>query len=171
MFFLSFLSTALIILPVFAKKYFAVSRYKQMLVTAVDDDGSEDIVTKTSDISEKVKFFIISYTVGGKEYKVCRQDITFPNKLKQNKKMECSLAIAFDEFGNKHNVTDILKIYSGPAGNFLGNDLSLQEILKHHLVYDVSCILTVTRNTSWLYIFQKPSIGIHTSSYNVSVSL
>jgi hypothetical protein len=168
---LSFLSTALIILPVFAKKYFAVSRYKQILVTAVDDEGSEDIITKTSDISEKVKFFIISYTVDGKEYKVCRQDITVPNKLKKNKKMECSQAIAFDEFGNQRNVTDILKIYSGPSGDFLGNDLSLQEILKHHLVYDVYCILIVTRSTSWLHIFQNPSIQIHMSSYKVSVSL
>jgi len=138
-------------------------KYKRISICAVNEDNTEIEVTTPSQLPENINYFIITYTVSDVLYKICRNSITVPQVVKKTGKYRYTQAIAIDELGNTRDVTDLLKVYSGPVATFLGNDISVIDILKHHDIKNVSSVLTVARDTSWLGIFQDPIIMFHTA--------
>lgn len=154
---------SLLLFPFLFKKKNVTRKYEQISICAVNDDNTEIEVTTPSQLPENIKYFIITYTVAGILYKICRNSVTVPQAVKKIGKYQCSQAIAIDELGNTRDVTDLLEIYSGPVATFIGNDISVIDILKHHDVNNVYAVLTVARDTSWLGIFHDPIICFHTA--------
>ena len=144
-------------------------RYEQISICAVNEDNTEIEVTTPSQLPENIKYFIISYTVADVLYKICRNSVTVPQAVKKVGRYCCTQAVATDEFGNTRDVTDVLKMYSGPVATFIGNDISVIDILKHHNVNNVYSVLTVARDTSWFGIFYDPIIMFHTAINMTSV--
>ena len=166
MFFIITIS-AMMFFPMIFKKKNLIRKYEQVSICAVDDDNTEIEVTTPSQLPENIKFFIITYTVADVLYKICRNSVTVPQSVKKTGKHRCTQAVAIDQLGNTRDVTDILEIYSGPLATFIGNDISVIDILKHYDINDIVGVLTVAQNTSWLGIFQDPLIMFHTA-INVS---
>lgn len=153
----------MMLFPMIFKKKNLIRKYEQVSICAVNDDNTEIEVTTPSQLPENIKFFIITYTVADVLYKICRNSVTVPQSVKKTGKHRCTQATAIDHLGNARDVTDILEIYSGPLATFIGNDVSVIDILKHHNVTDIAGVLTVARDTSWLGIFQDPLIVFHTA--------
>lgn len=137
-------------------------RYEQLSIAAVRSDRSEQEVTKPTDLPDEIDFFIITYRVGDAVYKICRNSVTVPQFVKRYNKLQCTQAVAIDELGSTRDVTATLQPYSGPVANFLGNEVSLVDILKHHGVQDVQSVLTVVRDVSWRGVLRDPTIQLHT---------
>jgi len=156
------LTISLIVFPMLLKKK-KVNRYEQVSICAVDEDNTEVEVTSPSKLPEKIKYFIITYTVADVLYRICRNSVTVPKCVKEIGKYKCTQAVAVDELGNTRDVTDLLEMYSGPVATFIGNDISVIDILKHHNLNDVYAVLTVTHDSSWLGIFKDPIILFHTA--------
>ena len=170
MFFILTIS-ALMFFPMLFKKKNVTRKYEQISICAVDEENTEIEVTTPSQLPENINYFIITYTVADVLYKICRNSVTVPQCVKKIGKYRCTKAIAIDELGNTRDVTDLLEMYSGPVATFLGNDISVIEILKHHDIDDVYSVLTVARDTSWLGIFQDPIIMFHTAVNITSVTV
>lgn len=153
--------SALMFFPMLLKKKNVNHRYEQVSICAVNEDNTEIEVTVPSQLPENINYFIITYTVADVLYRICRNSITVPQSVKKIGKYRCTQAVAIDELGNTRDVTDLLEMYSGPVATFIGNDISVIEILKHHNVNNVYSVLTVARDTSWLGIFQDPIIMFH----------
>jgi hypothetical protein len=137
----------------------------------VNEDNTEIEVTTPSQLPENINYFIITYTVADVLYKICRNSVTVPQSVKKIGNHRCTQAVAIDELGNARDVTDLLEMYSGPVATFLGNEISVIDILKHHNVNNVCSVLTVARDTSWLGIFQDPIIIFHTAVNTTSVTI
>jgi len=161
--------SALMFFPMLFKKKNV--KYEKISICAVDEDDIEMEVTTPSQLPETINYFIITYTVADILYKICRNSVTVPQCVKKIGKYRCTQAVAIDELGNTRDVTDLLEMYSGPIATFLGNDISVIDILKHHGVNDVYSVLTVARDTSLLGIFQDPIIMFHTSVNITSVTI
>tara|TARA_B110000285_G_C15130593_1_gene623282 strand:+ start:1135 stop:1647 length:513 start_codon:yes stop_codon:yes gene_type:complete len=155
--------SALMFFPMLFKKKKVNRRYEQVSICAVNEDHTEIEVTTPSQLPENINYFIITYTVADVLYKICRNSVTVPQVVKKIGKYRCTKAVAIDELGNTRDVTDLLEMYSGPVATFIGNDISVIDILKHHDVNNVYSVLTVARDTSWLGIFQDPVIMFHTT--------
>lgn len=162
MFFILTIS-ALVFFPMLFKKKNVTRTYERISVCAVNKDNTEIEVTSPSELHENIQYFIITYTVADVLYKICRNSVTVPQSVKKISKYRCTQATAIDELGNTRDVTDLLEVYSGPVATFLGNDISVIDILKHHEIDNVYSVLTVARDTSWLGIFQDPIIMFHTA--------
>tara|TARA_Y100000389_G_scaffold179270_1_gene193142 strand:- start:1248 stop:1727 length:480 start_codon:yes stop_codon:yes gene_type:complete len=148
--------------PMLFKKKNVNRKFDQVSICAVNEDNTEIEVTTPSELPENINYFIITYTVADVLYKICRHSVTVPQSVKENGKYRCTQAIAIDELGNTRDVTDLLEMYSGPAATFVGNEISVIDILKHHNVNNVYAVLTVARDTSWHGIFQDV-IMFHTA--------
>jgi hypothetical protein len=170
MFFILTLS-ALMFIPMLFKKKNVNRKYEQISICAVNEDNTEIEVTVPSQLPENINYFIITYTVADVLYKICRDSVTVPQAVKKIGKYRCTQAVAIDELGNTRDVTDLLEMYSGPVATFIGNEISVIEILKHYNVNNVCSVLTVARDTSWLGIFQDPIIMFHTTANITSVTI
>ena len=155
--------SALMFLHMFFKKKKVNCRYEQVSICAVNEDGTEIEVTTPSQLPENINYFIITYTFADVLYKICRNSVTVPQSVKKIGKYQCTQVVAIDELGNTRDVTDLLEMYSGPVATFIGNDISVIDILSHHDVDNVCSVLTVARDTSWPGIFQDPIIMFHTA--------
>lgn len=153
------------ILPIFSKRNNVNKhRYEQVSITAVKTNESEQYISTPEDLPDDVKFYVITYTFDDVIHKICRKSVTVPKTVKtSNKKSRCIQVIAIDELGITRDVTSVLDMYSGPSGNFIGNDISLVDILDHHGFADVTSVLTVTQYTSWQRFFKHPKIQFHTA--------
>lgn len=163
--------SALMFFPMLFKKKNVTRKYEQISICAVTEDNTEIEVTTPSQLPENINYFIITYTVADVLYKICRKSVTIPQSVKKIGKYCCTQAVAIDELGNTRNVTNLLEIYSGPVATFLGNDISVIDILKHHDIDNVCSVLTVARDTSWLGIFQDPVIMFHTAVNITNVNI
>lgn len=161
-------SALMLIIPIFFRKN-STRRYEQLSICAVNDEDMEVEVTTPSELPARIKYFIITFTVADVLYKICRDSVTVPQSVKKINKFRFTQAIAIKKDGETSDVTELLQVYSGPVGNFTGNDISVVEILKHHNVHDVYSVLTIARDTSTFGIFQDPVILFHTAEDIVDV--
>lgn len=163
--------SALMLFPMLFKKKKVNRRYEQVSICTVNEDNTETEVTTPSQLPENINYFIITYFLDDVLYKICRNSVTVPQAVKKIGKHRFTQAVAIDELGNTRDVTELLEMYSGPAATFIGNDISVIDILKHHNVNNVYSVLSVSRDTSWLGIFHDPVIMFHTTVNITNVCL
>ena len=163
--------SALMFFPMLFKKKNVTRKYEQISICAVNENNIEIEVTTPSHLPENINYFIITYKVAGVLYKICRNSVTVPQAVKKIDKYRYTQAIAIDELGNTRDVTDLLEVYSGPVATFLGNDISVIDILKHHNIINIYSVITVARDTSWFGIFQNPIITFHTAVNTTRVTV
>lgn len=163
MFFLMALSL-IMLYPLLRKNESKNDNFERISICAVTNDDTEHDITTPSELPDDIDFFIITYTIGDYLYKMCRNSVTVPQHIKKyvHTNLQCAKAIAINELGNTRDVTDVLQVYSGPDGNFIGNEISVVEILKHHHINDITSVLTVVRDTSFLGLLRDPKIQLHT---------
>tara|TARA_B100001778_G_C18574021_1_gene624010 strand:- start:852 stop:1397 length:546 start_codon:yes stop_codon:yes gene_type:complete len=111
----------------------APASYALLSTTAVHD-GQFHEIHSPADLPETVDFFMLSYRLGDKMYKLYRKSAIVPASIRRSIARPLSArvlnVISIDSLGNATSVADACDEFCGPAGNFHGNDVSLPELVR-----------------------------------------
>eukprot|EP00965_Chrysotila_dentata_P075215 2484850-Pleurochrysis_carterae.AAC.1 len=80
--------------------------------------------------TDHVDFFVLTYAIGTRQFKLVRDSVTVPRIARETPRpMRLVRAVSLDQSGGATDVTQLLEMFAGDAGRFLGNDRSLPQIL------------------------------------------
>lgn len=146
--------------------------YEKISTIAVNNNQEFPILAP-SDLPDEIDFFLIEYSLGKHVYRMCRHSVTVPLHVKKTRKdpaLNFVRAIAIDELGQTRDVTRFIAPFAGPKSDFIGNEISLVKILKHHGICDVFSVITVSKTTEY-WFKQTTLINLHTDICVTQLSL
>jgi hypothetical protein len=156
---------SLIFVPIMCTRRTRKQPYKHLSTDAIMRDKSYQIESPEDIPDGDIDFFLITYAVDDRLYKISRQSVTVPQHIKvASQRYLLAQALAMDQLGNTRNVTECLSRYAGHAGTFRGHDLTLLQILQHHGIEDCVSVLTVSRKDCAIPFFEDAIVLLHTAT-------
>ena len=161
--------SALFIPVLLRKKSRAV--FEHLSTSAVSEDKEYEIQSPRDLPETDIDFYILTYAIGDELFRLCRNSVTVPQRVKVNCSFELVKAIACDSHGQTQNVTELLYTYAGPTGDFDCHDISILTILQHHGIMDILQVLTISRATDIFRFLDPPLVLLHTQNSRQNLNL
>lgn len=163
--------TSLLFLPLLLRgsKYNTPIRILQVTAVANVHDQIQDC----NNSNKSIDFYILKYSMGKNQYKVCTYETTIPVSLYTPvPKRFLTRAVAVTDRGDIVDVTACLRAYAGIDSSFSANQISLYKILAYEAVSSVHAVICYSERMYCIGIcpfFRDRRVHIHINGSVVSV--